>query len=145
MARTQTLQKKPGRRRSSLHKGNAAGYLKRHARKSLPSKNVSDVYEFEPESNRRSNIALDVGADEARNLAHDGSDEEGGGEGRLKARLVGEQGDDDRIDSDDDEDIDSDAAFDESDDEKYAGHRLSHKVGPSSLFVFLPCNLQRLQ
>jgi U3 small nucleolar RNA-associated protein 14 len=142
MARTQGLQKKPGRRRPSLHKGNAAGYLKRHARKSLPSKNVSDVYEFEPENNRRSKISLDVGADEARNLAQDGSDEDEE-DGRLKARLVGEQGDNDRIDSEDDEDVDSDAAFDESDDEKYAGHRLSRKVG-FPLFVFLPCNPRHL-
>lgn len=39
-----------------------------------------------------------------------------------RARLVGENDDDDdKIDSADDEDLDSDAAFDESDEERFAG------------------------
>ena len=134
MARTQRLQKKPGRRKPSLHKGNTAGYLKRQSRKSLASRNISDVYEFEPEPerSRRSNLTLEVGKDEAGNLVQDGSDEEE--EGRLKARLVGEQDDDEKVDSEDDEEIDSDAAFEESDDEKYAGHQFSHGVGPMPSF-----------
>lgn len=38
-----------------------------------------------------------------------------------RARLIGEHDDDERIDSADDEELDSDAAFDESDEERYAG------------------------
>lgn len=45
-----------------------------------------------------------------------------------KARLIGENDDDERIDSADDEELDSDAAFDESDEDRYAGF-FSSKVG----------------
>ncbi|KAF9447857.1 small-subunit processome [Macrolepiota fuliginosa MF-IS2] len=38
-----------------------------------------------------------------------------------KARLIGEHEDDERIESGDDEELDSDAAFDESDEERFAG------------------------
>jgi len=36
-----------------------------------------------------------------------------------QTRLIGEDDDDERIDSADDEDLDSDAAFDESDEERF--------------------------
>lgn len=38
-----------------------------------------------------------------------------------QARLIGEDDDDEQIESADDEDLDSDAAFDESDEERFAG------------------------
>lgn len=38
-----------------------------------------------------------------------------------RARLIGELDDDEKIDSADDEELDSDAAFNESDEERYAG------------------------
>jgi U3 small nucleolar RNA-associated protein 14 len=38
-----------------------------------------------------------------------------------KTRLIGENDDDERIDSAEDEELDSDAAFDESDEDRYAG------------------------
>lgn len=52
-----------------------------------------------------------------------------GQEGRegLRARLLGEHADDEKVDSDDDEEIESDDAFEESDEEKYAGFDFSSK------------------
>ncbi|KAJ3563283.1 hypothetical protein NP233_g9033 [Leucocoprinus birnbaumii] len=47
-----------------------------------------------------------------------------------QARLIGEGDDDERIDSADDEELDSDAAFDESDEERYAGF-FSRKKKPA--------------
>ncbi|KXN84966.1 hypothetical protein AN958_11811 [Leucoagaricus sp. SymC.cos] len=44
-----------------------------------------------------------------------------------RARLIGELDDEERIDSEDDEELDSDAAFDESDEERYAGFFSSKK------------------
>ncbi|KAF5352803.1 hypothetical protein D9756_006229 [Leucocoprinus leucothites] len=44
-----------------------------------------------------------------------------------QARLIGENEDDERIDSADDEELDSDAAFDESDEDRYAGFFSSKK------------------
>jgi U3 small nucleolar RNA-associated protein 14 len=45
----------------------------------------------------------------------------------LSARLIGENEDDEQVPSDDDEEVDSDAAFEESDEERFAGFFL-HKV-----------------
>lgn len=69
------------------------------------------------------------------NGGDDESDAEGStaGHGGLRPRLVGENDDDDRIASDEDEELDSDAAFDESDEERFAGFDFSRsKVWPLS-------------
>ena len=44
--------------------------------------------------------------------------------------MVGENDDDGGIGEDEDEDIDSDEAFDESDEERYAGFSFANKVCP---------------
>ncbi|KAJ3767843.1 Utp14-domain-containing protein [Lentinula raphanica] len=106
------------------HKGSAAaaanGYAKRQARKAAKSnaRSADDVYEYAPEKVRRSKVALDLDREEELD-ALGGPDEVE--DIRLKARLIGENDEDEKIDSEDDEEIDSDGAFDEDDDERFAG------------------------
>jgi U3 small nucleolar RNA-associated protein 14 len=89
------------------------------------SQQISDVYEFQQEKYRRSNVTIAVGKDEAAEFNR--SDDEGEIE-RAKVKLIGENEDDERVDSDDDEDIDSDAAFGESDEETFAGYGFQRQV-----------------
>ncbi|KAK0498773.1 Utp14-domain-containing protein [Armillaria luteobubalina] len=96
--------KKPHRKTDSKAKFNAAGYAKRQARKEKETAPSEDVYEYAPDAVRRSKVTLDLDRDE---------DFE-----QLRARLIGENEDDEMIDSEDDEDIDSDAAFEESDEDR---------------------------
>jgi len=112
--------KKP---RPSGSKANAAGYAKRHSRKakSLDGLQASDIYEYKPEKVRRSKVTLELDRDEAGEFAFGGEGEDVEEKDRLKARLVGENGEDEKIDSGDDEEIDSDDAFEESDEETFAG------------------------
>ena len=111
--------------RPSGSKANATGYAKRQARK--PKAVHSDVYEYAPEVLKRSNITLDLDQDEAAEygVGTDGGNDED--REQLRARLIGENGENERIDSGDDEEIDSDAAFEESDEERFAGF-FSNKV-----------------
>lgn len=105
---------------ASTSKANVAGYEKRQARK---GKSVSslDVYEYLPEKIRRSKVALELDHDEATEYGvglDGGNDVE---KAELRARLIGENGDDEMIESGDDEEIESDAAFEEEDEERFAG------------------------
>ncbi|KAG5724388.1 hypothetical protein E4T56_gene16087 [Termitomyces sp. T112] len=112
---------KLGKPRPSHSKANAAGYAQRHSKKAKALKGLgSDVYEYAPEATRRSKVALDLDRDEA---AEYGVGLDGDNEAReeLRARLIGENEDAEMIDSADDEEIDSDAAFEESDEERFAG------------------------
>lgn len=105
---------------------NIAGYEKRQARKAK-SKPITDLYEYVPEKSHRSKVALDLGRDEEfefRDGEDDNDDEE---RERLRAKLIGENEDDEKIASDDDEELDSDAAFEESDEERFEEF-FSHKV-----------------
>ncbi|KAI0334039.1 Utp14-domain-containing protein [Cubamyces sp. BRFM 1775] len=120
---------------SSRKAGNALGYAKRQSLKSkaLSSRDVGDVYEYQQEKVRRAKVKLQLEKDELAGVggAESGSEEEGGGMTSRKRdtrpRLVGENDDDDKIDEDEDEEIDSDGAFDESDEERFAGFSFSHK------------------
>lgn len=103
-------------------KASVAGYAKRQARRSKSIHGLSsDVYEYAPERSRRSNVTLDLNKDEAAEyrVGIDGGNDED--QENLRARLIGENGEDERIESGDDEEIDSDAAFEESDEERFAG------------------------
>jgi U3 small nucleolar RNA-associated protein 14 len=114
--------------RSSGKTANAAGYAKRQARKPKSIHGLSsDVYEYAPEVQRRSKVTLDLNQDEAAEygVGIDGGNDED--REQLRARLIGENGDNEGIDSGDDEEIDSDAAFEESDEERFAGF-FSNKV-----------------
>ena len=107
---------------------NIAGYEKRLARKAK-SENpaaTTDLYDHVQEKTRRSKVTLDLGRDEEFEFRDggEGDDEE---RERLRARLIGEHEDDEKIASDDDEEVDSDAAFEESDEERFGGF-FSHKV-----------------
>lgn len=106
---------------------NIAGYEKRLARKAKKSNPTTDLYEHVPEKSHRSKVALDLGRDDEFEFpnAWDGADDEEREE--LRAKLIGENEDDEKIASDDDEEVDSDAAFEESDEERFGGF-FSHKV-----------------
>ncbi|KAI0059414.1 Utp14-domain-containing protein [Artomyces pyxidatus] len=98
---------------------NAIGYAKRQARKGKVSAGIADVYEYQSQKVRRSNIALTLDKDEAAEFWA-GSDDDIDRDA-LRARLIGESVDDEQIDPDDDEELDSDEAFEESDNERFAG------------------------
>ncbi|ESK95123.1 small nucleolar ribonucleoprotein complex subunit utp14 [Moniliophthora roreri MCA 2997] len=113
---------KSSRKPSSLAKQkqfNANGYAKRQSRKAAKtaSRLDDDVYEYAPERVRRSKVALDLDREEETGFGGFGDDDDME-DLRLKARLVG---DDEKLPSDDDEEIDSDEAFEESDEERFAG------------------------
>ena len=131
MARLNKNDKKP--KKISSKKSNALGYAKRQSRNS--NKEPGDVYEYAPDSKiRRSKVSLDVGRDEEDLVDGHRGDEDSDGDDvedmRMRARLIGEG---EEIDSDDDEDISSDAAFEESDEERFAGMGFSDKVRWSCL------------
>ena len=131
---------------------NIAGYEKRLARKAKKSNptphttTTTDLYEHVQEKTHRSKVALDLGRDDefefpnawgrggAAGAEGEDNDEEEGRE-ELRARLIGENEDDERVASDDDEEVDSDAAFEESDEERFGGF-FSHKVCNCFLFYF---------
>lgn len=106
--------------RPSGSKANAAGYAKRLSRKPKAGL-ASDVYEYAPEISRRAKVTLDLDREEAAEygVGMDGDNDEDREE--MRARLIGENGDNEMIDSGDDEEIDSDAAFEESDEDRFAG------------------------
>lgn len=108
---------------------NALGYAKRKSLKSKTIQSAADVYEYQPEKVRRSKVQLVLDKDEISGVPGEVSheeDDEGGTE--LRPRLVGEGDNDEGIADDEDDDIDSDDAFDDSDEERFAGFKFSHKV-----------------
>lgn len=133
---------RPGKPKFSSHKANAAGYAKRHSNKSKI--NLSDVYDYQPEKVRRGNVSLTLDKEEAAEWGRDGSDEDDGiDQAALRARLIGENVDDEKIDSEDDEELDSDAAFEESDEETYAGFSFGSKVRRACFFCSFVLFTQR--
>ena len=93
----------------------------------------SDVYEYQIQKVRRANIPLSLDRDEENEHGFDS-------DGDLvvnvrKPRLIGEDVEDEKIPSEDDEELDSDAAFEESDEERYAGFSFP-KVRHILMFYF---------
>ncbi|RPD64660.1 Utp14-domain-containing protein [Lentinus tigrinus ALCF2SS1-7] len=123
--------------RPSKKTANALGYAKRQSLKSkVLGPKISDVYEYQQEKVRRAKVKPLLEKDEVvgyRGRESESEDEEGAGGKRreVRPRLVGEN-DDDGIGEDEDEDIDSDEAFDESDEERFAGFSFSHKAKPKA-------------
>ncbi|KII93102.1 hypothetical protein PLICRDRAFT_87528 [Plicaturopsis crispa FD-325 SS-3] len=120
-------------------KANAAGYAKRHSRQAKTAAGLSndDVYEYRTQKIKRgrTHVALELGKDEAAEFgmgAGGADDEDEDGAGPLRARLIGENAEDEKIGSDEDDEIDSDDAFEESDEETYAGFSFSRKKGKNS-------------
>lgn len=108
-------------RRNSLalsSKEKVAGFNKRRTKAARPN---GDVYEYQPEKNRRANVSLSLDEDESMGMHGDGDPDPDSFEAQLKnrPRLVGTE-DDDGLATDEDEDIDSDEAFGTSDEERYA-------------------------
>ena len=86
----------------SARKANAAGYAKRQARK-VKAGALSDVYEHQQQRMRRDKVKLDLDRDEEADRGFAGSDDEGFDRDALRARLIGENVDNEMIDSEDDE------------------------------------------
>ncbi|KZT27611.1 Utp14-domain-containing protein [Neolentinus lepideus HHB14362 ss-1] len=117
----------------ATRKANAAGYAKRQSSKGKAKAfagGISDVYEYEQGRTRRSKVPLKLDRYEATEFGvnedgEDGNDDLGGSRSSVsewtkRPRLVGEN-DDEGFDPEDDEEIDSDEAFEESDEERFAG------------------------
>lgn len=139
---------------------NASGYAKRQQRNAAKKQGagLDDVYDYRQDKVRRANVRLQLDKDEEAGFGAGSDDdedediEEGGG--NRRPRLIGELDDDERIASEDDEEIDSDAAFEESDEERFAGFDFGKrakekKVSILSLFLMsylmLICYRKRLK
>jgi len=109
----------------SISKANAEGYARRLARKTRASASSTDVYELVQEKTRRSDILLDLDRNEVRESGVSYNEAKEEQKEALRARLIGENVDDEEIPSGDDEEIDSDDAFEDSDEERFAGFFLS--------------------
>lgn len=118
---------KPVKSYPSARKANATGYAKRHALKAKGGA-LSDVYEHQQQRVRRDKVKLDLDREEEADRGFAGSDDDGFDRDALRARLIGENVDDEMIDSEDDEELDSDAAFESGDEEQYAGFSFGKKV-----------------
>lgn len=131
--------RRAGRRlssRPSSKKANAIGFAKRRSRSVKAAVGLSDVYDFVPSKSKRGSVSLLLDKDEARSGKYDEDEDDSEiDDSRRKPRLVGEGDEDEQIASDEDEEIDSDDAFEESDEERYAGFDFK-KVCTSYLLTF---------
>jgi U3 small nucleolar RNA-associated protein 14 len=79
----------------------------------------SDVYEYQSHKVRRAHIPLSLDKDEAHE--HGAASDDDFAADTRKPRLIGENVEDEDIPSEDDEELDSDAAFEDTDEERFAG------------------------
>ena len=133
MARSSKSQQPRKPQNRSQKQNNVRGFAKRQLQKSQRTPRFSDqadVYEYQSEKFRRSKVELQLGRDELDGVRDNLSGSEDGHDprGTGRPRLVGESDDEGGIGSDEDEEIDSDAAFDESDEERFAGFSFANKV-----------------
>ncbi len=134
MARGKPFGRPTGSGRPSRKTANELGYAKRQSLKSKTlGPGLSDVYEYQQERVRRAKLKPLLEKDEAMRTggAESGSEDEGGPSGNrrnARPRLVGENDDDVGIAEDEDEELDSDEAFEESDEDRFAGFSFSQKV-----------------
>ncbi|KAL4070303.1 Utp14 protein-domain-containing protein, partial [Scleroderma citrinum] len=96
---------------------------------------ISDVYEDLPQKVRRGGVGLDLDRYELQGRRRDPDDDEVGltgmnteGRERLRARLLGENKDDEQVDSEDDEEVGSDDALGESDREGLSGSAFKRRM-----------------
>ena len=134
MARHQA-RKGPTLPRSLLGQTSAKGRSQAPKRRDTKGKGrlvpIGDVYNYEPEKNRRGNVSLTLDEDERRGAGYgsdDADDSNGESSSKREPRLIGLGEDDDMLESEDDDEIDSDGAFGESDEEKFAGFIFRKKV-----------------
>ncbi|KAH9049529.1 Utp14-domain-containing protein [Lactarius hengduanensis] len=98
--------------KSSLVFSGSSKSTRRWGRQNPPRNPLrSDVYEYQSQKVRRANEANEHGFDSDGDLAAN----------IRKPRLIGESVEDEEIPSEDDEELDSDAAFEDSDEERFAG------------------------
>ncbi|KAK2462885.1 hypothetical protein APHAL10511_005083 [Amanita phalloides] len=121
------------RQKPSSKNSNALGYAKRQSRKTKTS--TDDVYEYVPGKHKRSGIRLELARDEGKEfwIGPDGEFSDGGDRELSHAQLVGEVEDDEVVASNDDEEVDSDAAFEKSDEERFAEFFSDKKVNKKKL------------
>ena len=93
-----------------------------------------DVYEYQSHKVRRAHISLSLDKDEVHE--HGVTSDDDTDSNVRKPRLIGESVEDEDILPEDDEELDSDAAFEESDEERFAGFSFP-KVRHD--FFFFPC------
>lgn len=107
-------------KKSSLVFSGSSKSRRRLGRQNTPRNPArSDVYEYQSQKVRRANIPLSLDKDEEN---EHGFDSDGDLVANVrKPRLIGENVEDEKIPSEDDEELDSDAAFEESDEERFAG------------------------
>ncbi|KAM5539977.1 hypothetical protein V8D89_006480 [Ganoderma adspersum] len=133
MAKGKPFRKPTSSGRPSRKAANVLGYAKRQSLKSKTlGPGLSDVYEYQQEKVRRAKLKPLLEKDESMGMggAESGSEDEEGAAGNrrsVRPRLVGENDDDIGIAEDEDEEIDSDGAFEESDEERFAGFSFSQK------------------
>ncbi|GJJ15677.1 hypothetical protein Clacol_009955 [Clathrus columnatus] len=114
----------------SVAEHNASGFAKRRAKpKKNSPKSLDDVYEYSATKNRRSAVKLVHDKEEFIGIERDNEDHDNSG---LNIEAIRSQildlGDTNAvINSDEDEEIDSDVAFEESDNEQYAGFSFPQK------------------
>ena len=106
--------------KSSLVFSGSSKSRRRRGRQNAPRNPLhSDVYEYQSQKVRRANIPLSLNKEEKN---EHGSDSDGDLVANIRRpRLIGESVEDEGIPSEDDEELDSDAAFEESDEERFAG------------------------
>jgi hypothetical protein len=106
--------------KSSLVFSGSSKSRQRRGRQNAPrNPSRSDVYEYQSQKVRRANVPLSLDKEEAD---EHGFDSDGDLVADIrKPRLIGESVEDEKIPSEDDEELDSDAAFEESDEERFAG------------------------
>lgn len=123
---------------TNARKANAVGYAKRKSRQVKTVSGIADVYDHTRKKDKRdrANVSLTLDRDERLGNDDDEEEEEDMASSRTRPRLVGEN-DDDVVGSDEDEEIDSDDAFEDGDEERFAGLRFS-----SSKVCGLPTILQ---
>ncbi len=131
---------------------NAAGYAKRKSLKSKtlssgPSSSLGDVYEYQGERVRRGKLKLQLEKDELLGAGRPVDDEDddmgegGSGRGGMHPRLLneGEGEEEEGLGEDEDEEIDSDEAFEESDEERFAGFSFASAGAVSFGFLSIIC------
>lgn len=99
----------------------------------------SDVYEYQSHKVRRAHIPLSLDKDEARE--HGAASDDDSAADMRKPRLIGESVEDEDVPSEDDEELDSDAAFEDTDEERFAGFSFPNV---RALKFLLLCGAQRL-
>ena len=105
-----------------------------------------DVYEYQSHKVRRAHISLSLDKDEVHE--HGVTSDDDTDSNVRKPRLIGESVEDEDILPEDDEELDSDAAFEESDEERFAGFsfpKVRHDFFLSLYNANGPCNQPRVR